>query len=242
MELPLSFEGRQFLVHAIHSKLFKILDMKLKSAISLLFIACLALFFSACTSAESKEQKEVVIDKSSTGSTKTDEVYITNADVKKVSEENEQVSTTMSGGSVNKNTLSDSSQVDTLTDAFGNKTQTRYFTGNPRIRMLVMRTSVKGVQEVTVYGNGGDTKLVNGLADRALSASGDEIADAAGLVAAPSSGAAKNYMKRQPTQSSQMQQQPLQPLPSSAFQQPAPVRSAETATTTQPAGQEEDED
>lgn len=215
--------------------------MKLKSAISLLFIACLSTFFSACSSAASKDQSEVVIDKSSTRS--TEEVYITNADVKKENSDDSSGSTLqLPGGSSVNTTLGDNSKVESLTDAFGNKAETRYFEGHPRLRMLIVRTSVEGGREVTVYGNGGDTMLVNGLGDRALTASADEIANAAGLTSTVSSGPAKNFMKRQPSQSSQ-----LQPLPSSAFQKPAaPVyqsnEAASTETTPPPAKPEEDED
>ena len=218
--------------------------MKLKSAISLLFIASLTTFFSACSSAESKVNDEVVIDKSSTRA--TEEVYITNADVKKNTSESRQLSTMLPGGSAVNSTLSDSSKVETLTDAFGNKAETRYFEGHPRVRMIILRTSVRGVREVTVYGKGGNTTLVNNLGDRALSASADEIADAAGITSTTSSGPARNYLKRQSSQSSQSSQ-PLQPLPSSSFQKPVtpvnqPSEATSTETATQPANPEEDED
>lgn len=222
--------------------------MKLKPVIALLFIASLSTFFSACSSAASKEQPEVVIDKSSTQA--TDEVYITNADVKREGDDQPVSTVPLPGGSATKITLGDSSQVETLTDAFGNKTETRYFQGNSRLRMLILRTSAKGAQEVTVYGKGGETKIVGGLADRALTASGDEIANAAGLNQTTSPGAAKNFMKRPSSQSSPS----LQPLPSSSFQQPSqpvsqPVQntapqttmSSETVTT-QPANPEKEED
>lgn len=218
--------------------------MKLKSAISLLFIASLSTFFSACSSAESKDSNEVVIDKSSTRS--SDEVYITNADIKRDSADRQVSTITLPGGSNTKSILADNSKVETLIDAFGNKTETRYFSGHPRLRMLILRTSVKGVKEVTVYGNGGDTKLVNSLADRAMSASGEEIANAAGLNATASYRPAKNYMKRSQSQSSQS---PLQPLPSSSFQQPVsqPVQNVQppattNSETTPSANPEEDED
>ena len=207
--------------------------MKLKTAISLLFIASFSTFFLACSGAETKKQSEVVIDKSSTGSTSTDEVVITNADVKKNSAQPEQVSSTMPGGSAVNRTLGDNSQVDTITDAFGNKIETRYFPGHPRLRMLIVRTSVNGVQEVTVYGKGGDTKLVNGLADRAMTASAEEIANSADLTSTAGNGGARDFMKRQPSQLPETQK--LQPLPSSAFQQPVsqPLQNSQPPTSSQ---------
>ena len=58
--------------------------------------------------------------------------------------------------------------------------------------------------------------MVNSLGDRALTASGDEIANAAQLYATRSFGSASNFMKKRKTET----QSPLQPLPSSAFQKP----------------------
>ena len=187
--------------------------MKLKFVISLLVVVSVPTFFSACTNVESKNSDEVVIDSKSTSS--SDEVFISNSDVKK---QNLILSTIKkSGTQLEKRVLSDKSEIETLIDGLGNKVETRFFAGHPRIRMVIVRTSVKGAQEVTVYGNGGAAKIVDGLADRALTASGDEIANAAQLNATASYGAARNFMKKN---SFAAQQQPLQPLPSSSFQKP----------------------
>lgn len=177
----------------------------------LLLVISVSIFLSGCTDAESKSSEEVVLDSSSNGS--SDEVYITNADVKS---ENRKISTTQISAQNESTILSDNSKIETLVDGFGNKTQTRYFPGHPRLRMLIMRTSVAGKQEVTVYGNAGDTKIVPDLGNKALTASGDEIANTAQLFATSSYGGAKNFMKRSKTQT----QTPLQPLPSAAFQKP----------------------
>jgi hypothetical protein len=187
--------------------------MKLKILISLLVVVSVPTFFSACTNVESKNSDEVVIDSKSTSS--SDEVVITSSDVKK---QNQILSTIKkSGAQLEKRVLSDKSEIETSIDGLGNKVETRFFQGNPRLRMVIVRTSVKGAREVTVYGNGGAAKIVDGLADRALSASAEEIANAAQLNATTSYGAAKNFMKKN---SSAAQQQPLQPLPSSSFQKP----------------------
>jgi hypothetical protein len=186
--------------------------MNLKLIISLLAAVLVSSFFSACTRVESKKPEEVVFDSKSGGS--SDEVFITNSDTKGPS----QVLSTVQkrGAQLGKRVLSDSSEVETLIDGFGNKVETRFFKGHPRLRLLILRTSLKGVQEVTVYGNGGATKIVAGLGDRALTASGDEIANAAQLFATSSYGRAKNFMKKGKTEA----QTPLQPLPSSSFQKP----------------------
>jgi hypothetical protein len=185
--------------------------MKLKHIIALLFVVAAAVFISACTNVESKNSEEVVIDRKSTGA--ADEVFITNSDVKG-QKDVAPVSTTREGTQLDKRRLPDKSQIETIIDGFGNKTETRYFEGHPRLRLVIVRTSPKGAQEVTVYGNGA-TKLVNSLGDRALTASGDEIANEAQLYATRSFGAAQNFMKKRKTET-----QTLQPLPSSAFQKP----------------------
>ena len=198
--------------------------MNFKIIITLLLAVSVPTIFSACTNVESKSE-EVVIDSKSKAS--TEEVYITNSDIKGLSQP---VSISQKGGQLDKRLLSDKSEIETLVDGFGNRIETRYFQGHPRLRLVIVRTSVKGVQEVTVYGNAGATKIVNGLGDRALTASGDEIANSAQLYATASYGGAKNFMKRPKTET---QQQPLQPLPSSAFQKPLqPVN--QPAETVQP--------
>ena len=215
--------------------------MNFKFIITLLLAVSVPTIFSACTNVESKSE-EVVIDSKSKAS--TEEVYITNSDIKGLSQP---VSISQKGGQLDKRLLSDKSEIETLVDGFGNRIETRYFQGHPRLRLVIVRTSVKGVQEVTVYGNAGATKIVNGLGDRALTASGDEIANSAQLYATASYGGAKNFMKRQ-----KIETQPLQPLPSSAFQNPVqpvnqpaetvqpPTSDSSETPTTQPIKPEED--
>jgi len=217
-------------------------NMNLKIIIFLLLGVSVPTFLSACTSVKSKEAEEVVFDNKTGGS--SNDVYITNADVKK---QDQVTSELQQGDQLGKRLLSDQSVIETLVDGFGNKIETRYFTGHPRLRMLILRTSVNGKQEVTVYGYGSDTKFMPELSDRALTASGDEIANAAQLYATPSSPGARNFMKKRKTEPT------LQPLPSSAFQKPIqqPYQPAENVqpetskTSANPVAQQnklEDED
>jgi hypothetical protein len=218
--------------------------MNFKIVIFLLFAVSIPTFLSACTSVNSKEAEEVVFDSKTGGS--SNEIYITNADVK----EQDQVTTSnlRKGGQLEKRLLSDASVIETLVDGFGNKVETRYFKGHPRVRMLILRTSVNGNQQVTVYGHS-DTKFVPELRDRALTASGDEIASVAQLYTTPSSSGAVNFMKKRKTQTTL---QPLQPLPSSSFQKPVapvvqqvePVQQETTSTekTVVPQKQSKDEE
>ena len=197
--------------------------MNLKLVISLSLAVSVSTFFSACTNVERKTE-EVVIDSRSGSSSK--EVFITKSDTKK--QQPQEVPSMLKGSQLAKRVLSDNSSVETVIDGFGNKRETRYFKGNQRVRCVILRTSVKGVQQVTVLGYG-DSKTVEGLGDWAMSASAEEIAAAAQLSSTRSFAGARNFMKKGKGAS----QPPLQPLPSSAFQQPLqPVN--QPAATVQP--------
>ncbi len=198
-----------------------------------------SVLFSACTNVESKTSEEVVFDSSSKPA--NDEVVITDSDLK--DKTNKQISTDRESTELAKRVLSDKSEVETLVDGFGNKVETRYFVGHPRLRLIILRTSVDGKQEATVYGYGTDTKIVEDLGDKAITGSGDEIANTAGLLATRSNTNPPNFMKKGKNETS------LKPLPSSAFQRPLPPINQPTETTnnssenssTQPSP-EEDED
>jgi len=197
--------------------------MNYRLVILLLLVVCSSTLFSACTNVESKTQEEVVIN--GDGRTPRNEVVITDADLK---DENEQISNLQETSKLPKRLLSDRSVIETLIDGYGNKTETRYFPGHPRVKLVILRTSADGQQEVSVYGYG-ETKTVAGLGEKALTASGDEIAGIAELPAMPKSSATRNYLKgRKPEPT-------LQPLPSSAFQKPViqynqPVESIQSET------------
>lgn len=183
--------------------------MNLKLIKILLFAVCAAAF-SACSGVESKNAEEVVIESSSSDS--GNEVIITHSDLR---DESKQIPTTQETTQPAKRILDDKSEVETLIDGFGNKTEIRYFSGHPRLRLIILRTSVDGKTEAAVYARGGETKVVAELNDKVLTASADEITRIAQLPAAPNYGKKMNYMKRGNKESS------LKPLPSSAFQNPA---------------------
>jgi len=156
----------------------------------ILILAFSSVFFSSCSRTANQSSSEVVITNKSSSS--SNEVTISNADFKK---DNKPVSTQKESQELPKRTLADKSEVETLVDGFGNKTETRYFVGNSRLRMLIARTSPDGSTEVTVYGNGGDTRVVPGLGDIAMTATGDEIANAAKLTQTTPGAGERNFMK-----------------------------------------------
>lgn len=199
--------------------------MNPKLIIILLLSAFASGAMSGCTSVEGQNQEEVVIG-SSENKKGGDEVVITNSDLKK---KEEVVTTAQEAVRLAKRLLGDGSEVETLVDGFGNKTESRYFPGHPRLRLVVLRTSADGKQEVTAYGYGSEAKILYDLSDRALTASGDEIANAAKLFSTTSTSSSFNYLKKRKTEP----QPALQPLPGSQFQVPLtpvvqPVQPVET--------------
>lgn len=79
-------------------------------------------------------------------------------------------------------TAEDGSQIRTTYDLFGNKTEIRTFFNNPRLTRVLLRTSVEDERQIYVYGQNGEVEpLPQNMLDRAMIASGDEIAAAAGI-------------------------------------------------------------
>lgn len=181
--------------------------MTRKISIFLLFAVSWSTMSSACTTVEQNPEKEVVFDDG--GPTAGKEISISDSDVQKAPT---QIITAKPSIREADRTLRDRSQVETWIDGFGNKTETRYFKDNPRLRFIILRTSVDGTKVVTVYGYGSDTQTFNDLGDTALTASADDIANAAKLTATRSYLAKPNFMKRSKTQTPA-----VQPLPSSTL-------------------------
>lgn len=72
------------------------------------------------------------------------------------------------------------SEITLMTDGFGNKVEKRLFNDHARLSYLTVRTPVNGTPEIEVYGHNGQRRtLPADMLDRALTGSGDEIADAA---------------------------------------------------------------
>lgn len=175
-----------------------------------LTFACSALLLCACGgSQESTATDEIKIDEGFKGN----ELVINDSDF-----ENKTVQVQHDGRTTfePKRILGDKSEVETMIDGFGNRTEKRTFVGHPRLRYLLLRSNIDGTKTVTVYGYGSDTKALDELAERAMSASPDEIANAAKLYATRGFGSTPpDFMKKGKSS--------LQPLPSSQF----PVRSSQ---------------
>jgi hypothetical protein len=73
----------------------------------------------------------------------------------------------------------DNSDITTTTDKNGVKTETRTFRNNPRVSKVVVTTS-NGTRTVKVYSPSGEERELKSQPEKALDATGDAIADAAG--------------------------------------------------------------
>lgn len=76
----------------------------------------------------------------------------------------------------------DGSEITTVVDANGVRTETRVFHGNPRVAKVVVTTR-DGKRTTTVYAPNGQSKDLKEEVGDALSATGNAIADGAGWVA-----------------------------------------------------------
>jgi hypothetical protein len=196
-----------------------------KIFISLLLLTLLVTI-SACTraGAESAEQKEISLDDGKMGS----QVYL---DDSMLQDKSGQIITTKATSKEPNRLLPDNSEVETLIDGFGNKTETRTFKNHPRLRFIIVRTAVDGTKTITVYGYDSDTKTLDNFAGDPINASGDEIANAAKLYQTKTqSDIPPNFLKKrniQPLPSSEFPVRPVQPVQTQpvVVETPQPVES-----------------
>lgn len=151
--------------------------MKLKF-LSFLLLVCAATIFPACSGNGSASSREVSIEEKAEEQTegivlndKEEEAQKAQNDAKKQEAVTEPTVT-----------LADRSELVTMWDGNGGKTETRNFKGHPRLQLTVVRTAVNGVKQVIVYGYGKDVKFMNDdFAETALTGDATEIANAAEL-------------------------------------------------------------
>jgi hypothetical protein len=138
-----------------------------------ILLLSLAVTFPACTDVRSSELKEVSLeDENNLG-----DVMITDEDV-----QSKQVSTSKGIKTEPARTLADKSEIITMFDGAGNKTETRYFKGHSRLQLVIVRTATDETKQIFVYGFGTEVMpMPEEFAATALSGSAEEIANAAGL-------------------------------------------------------------
>ena len=76
---------------------------------------------------------------------------------------------------------------------------TEFFNNHPRLTCVVLSSAVNGQRKVLVYGQNGDIKeLPENLLDKVTTASGDEIANSAGIYAARQQKTQSGYAQTTP--------------------------------------------
>jgi len=87
------------------------------------------------------------------------------------------IRTTLEGRQEMAQMSKDNSVIQTMYDAFGNKTESRVFYNDAFLKMVVVKTSADGQKEALVYGQNGEVKLApQNFLDKALTAVAAEIA------------------------------------------------------------------
>lgn len=121
----------------------------------------------------------VITDQDVISSGKFSLAELENTDVSIVDQSESQI---LPGDSSQESTrmLGDLSTVSTTMDGYGNRTETRVFKGDPRLRMVMVQTSVDGMKTAYVYAHLGGIKILTGKeAETALTLTADELAQTA---------------------------------------------------------------
>jgi len=124
-------------------------------------------------------------------------------------------------------TALDGSQISTMYDAFGNKTEIRTFTNNLLVQSVIVRTFSDGRCQIFVYGQNGEVRnLPENLYNRVSTASGNFLANAAGIFTGRKNGVAPTPEESLPT---------LLTVPASPVDKPPQIADApETIKEKQP--------
>lgn len=193
----------------------------MKFLVCLLVTIFVSFSLSCSKSGASESGEEVVFDDGYTTASK-DEIVI---DDQSFEGKNSAISQSRAGSREVTRIARDGSQIMTTYDGFGNKTETRVFDDDPLLQLVVIRTSVKGEKQVSVFAQNGTAKeLPANMLDAILTAPASELANAAGI-----------YEGRKETPMFvQTNQPPLQPLPSYKFPIRQPQIEAVPAETNEP--------
>lgn len=175
--------------------------------IILISVVSFSAFSLACGISRAAQEKrvEVIFDDGK----KNDSASQAIVDDRERGSQNPQITGTNQNSSETFSRLGDLSEVITKYDRYGNKIETRYFKNHPRLDFVLIETTPNRGGQIYVYGHGTDVRtLPFEMNNSALTASGDEIANAAGIYETSSDAEIKNFRKPD---------KPLQPLPSVNF-------------------------
>ncbi|HEX8367896.1 MAG TPA: hypothetical protein VF604_05090 [Pyrinomonadaceae bacterium] len=122
--------------------------------------------------------------------------------------------------------ISDNSEITVMYDGFGNKLEKRYFKGHPRLDSVLVRTAADGRREILAYGRNGEKRPIDGeLGNRLMSASADEIANAAKIYGT------RPVIRNQVITSQNEQTKPQSPVSTSVTVQQPPATMPQNETT-----------
>ncbi len=211
------------------------------NVLAIIFCLCFLIVCStACgKSGQSGETQEVVFDDTAKSANKNEVVI---EDASSGGGEEKQV---LTFGEKKPDTLlkaSDNSEISTMYDGYGNKIETRRFSANSRINNLVVQTTADGTVDIKIYGQSGETaKLTPEMAERALTANGDEIANLAHINGTRADRPMQTTVRSLPPQMQSYPNYPAQRMPQTNAetldQSSAPENPAAERETVQPQAQ-----
>ena len=146
------------------------------------YILIIIAFSISCSSAKTEPidaQKAEVVIEDGYKTTDAGDLLIEDKDLKHVQEA---VVTTTESSEQNNIVAYDGSKISVMLDGYGNKSETRYFDNDPKLQMILLRTSVNGQRQIFVYGQNGEVKdLPPSMASGVLTSTADELAKAADI-------------------------------------------------------------
>lgn len=143
--------------------------------------------------------------------------------------------------------MTDGSKLQTMYDGAGNKVQVRFFPGHRNILLVKIYTSPNGEQRGIVVSQSGEAKLMPGdLFDKAMTASGDEIARTTGIRSTkyvppidPIFPTESQQKSASPVYSAPTQSEPAPNQPSEAPAQDNPVSDDSKPASANPSGEKQ---
>jgi hypothetical protein len=132
--------------------------------------------FAICFAAACARKEKAVVDLS------LDEkvIEVNHGEIKLEETGGKDIATAQQSSQTAPQKMGDNSEITVMYDGFGNKLERRSFKGHPRLATVIVRTAADGRREISVYGQNGARKSIEGeIVDRVLTASADEIANAA---------------------------------------------------------------
>lgn len=139
-----------------------------------------AVITTSCLDAErfNVKKKEIFL-KDNYRTTENGEILVDDRDLEHTKEP---IATSREGIQETTKSSNDNSQISSMTDGFGNKTDIRAFANHPLLQRVIIRTFVNGLKQVFVYGKNGDVKeLPLNMLNKAHIASANELANSVGI-------------------------------------------------------------